>query len=216
HTAGSTLLEAGGGLVLGLVSARALVFAFRGLHDHVLAVTATLALAVGVYVVADLLHLSGPIAAASAGLIVGSDSVKARMSDRTRYHVEGFWETVDQVLNAVLFLLLGLQVFVLPFDPREIGLWAAAVGLAALARFLVVVPWGTFFHFRHAERGASLVLTWGGLRGAVSLALALSLPHGPYRDVLLAMTFVVVIFSVVVQGLTFAPLAGRLRRGSEA
>jgi CPA1 family monovalent cation:H+ antiporter len=215
HTAGSVLLEAGGGLVLGLISARLMVLAFRGLHDHVLAVTATLALAVGVYVLADLLHLSGPIAAASAGLMVGSDSVKAKMSDRTRYYVEGFWETVDQVLNAVLFLLLGLQVFVLPFDPREIGLWAAAVGLSALARFLVVVPWGTFFHFRHAERGASLVLTWGGLRGAVSLALALSLPHGPYRDILLAMTFVVVIFSVVIQGLTFGPLAARLRKASQ-
>ncbi|MHB8283844.1 MAG: cation:proton antiporter domain-containing protein, partial [Caulobacteraceae bacterium] len=83
HTAGAVLLEAGGGLMLGLLSARLLVFAFRGLHDHVLAVTATLALAVGVYVLADLFHLSGPIAAASAGLIVGSDSVKARMSDRT-------------------------------------------------------------------------------------------------------------------------------------
>ena len=216
HTAGLVLLEAGGGLVLGLISARMMVFAFRGLHDHVLAVTATLTLSVGVYVLADLFHLSGPIAAASAGLIVGSDSVKARMSDRTRYHVEGFWETVDQVLNAVLFLLLGLQVFVLPFDPREMGLWAAAVGLSALARFLVVVPWGAFFHFRHAERGASLVLTWGGLRGAVSLALALSLPHGPYRSVLLGVTFVVVIFSVVIQGLTFGPLAARLSKLTEA
>jgi monovalent cation:H+ antiporter, CPA1 family len=215
HAGGAILLDAGGGLALGLICAHAVGFALRAIDDRVVEVTATIALAIGVYVLAGLVHLSGPIAAAAAGLVTGSAGAKAAMSDPTRRYVEGFWDLIDQILNAALFLLLGLQVFVLPFQLGEVGLWVAATVLAAVARLLVVLPWGAYFHFRHEERGASLVLTWGGLRGAVSLALALSLPHGPYRDTLLGMTFIVVIFSVVVQGLTFAPLAGRLRQASK-
>jgi CPA1 family monovalent cation:H+ antiporter len=210
HEAGAIVLEAGGGLVLGLACAFGVAIALRPIDDWVVEVTATIALAVGVYVAAGLLHLSGPIASAAAGLVIGDYGVKTAMSEQTRRYVEAFWELTDQILNAMLFLLLSLQVFVLPFDVAEMGLWATATGLALIARLLVVLPWGAFFHFRHEERGASLILTWGGLRGAISLALALSLPHGPYRDTLLAMTFIVVIFSVVVQGLTFAPLARRL------
>lgn len=210
HTGGAILLEAGGGLALGLVCAHALVLAIRAIDDRVVEVTATIALAIGVYVIAGLLHLSGPIAAASAGLVMGEVGVKTAMSEQTRRYVEGFWDLIDQILNAVLFLLLGLQVFVLPFHFGEVGLWVTAVLLAGASRLLVILPWGAYFRFQHEERGASLILTWGGLRGAVSLALALSLPPGPYRDTLLGMTFIVVIFSVVVQGLTFAGVAGRL------
>lgn len=209
-TAGAVLLEAGGGLALGLVCAHALIVTLRMIDDRVVEVTATIALAVGVYVVAGELHLSGPVAAASAGLVMGEVGVKSAMSEQTRRYVEGFWDLVDQILNAVLFLLLGLQVFVLRFHLDEVGLWVTAAGLAAAARLLVILPWGAYFRFRHDERGATLILTWGGLRGAVSLALALSLPHTPYRDTLLAMTFFVVVFSVVVQGLSFQALAGRL------
>ena len=172
--------------------------------------TATIALAVGVYVIAGELHLSGPIAAAAAGLVMGEVGVKTAMSDQTRRYVEGFWDLVDQILNAVLFLLLGLQVFVLKFRLDEVGLWATAAALAAAARLFVILPWGAYFRFRHEETGATLILTWGGLRGAVSLALALSLPHTPYRDTLLGMTLFVVVFSVVVQGLSFKALAARL------
>ena len=212
QAAGALALEAGGGLALGVAAAFLVSLALRAIDDWAVEVTATLALAVGVYVLAGLLHLSGPIAAASAGLVIGDHGLKTAMSEQTRRNVEAFWDLVDQMLNAVLFLLLSLQVFVLPFDPKEAGLWAAAVVLAIAARLLIVAPWGTFFRFRNEERGASLILTWGGLRGAISLALALSLPPGPYRDPLLAMTFVVVVFAVVIQGLTLAPLAQRLRR----
>ena len=210
HALGAIALEAGGGLALGVVAAYGVSLALRAVDDWALEVTITLALAVGVYVLAGVLHLSGPIAAASAGLVIGDHGVKTAMSDRTRRSVEAFWDLVDQLLNAVLFLLLSLQVFVLPFDPREAGMWLAATGLTLAARLLVVLPWGAFFRFRREERGATLVLTWGGLRGAISLALALSLPPGGYRDDVLAMTFVVVVFSVVVQGLTLSPLARRL------
>ncbi len=210
-TAGAILFQAGGGLALGVVAALALSFALRAINDRTVEVTCTIALAVGVYEGASMLHLSGPIAAASAGLIVGDYGVKSAMSPETRVNVEGFWDLIDQILNAILFLLLSLQVFVLPFDAREAGLWITAAVLALAARLLIVLPWGFLFRFRHDERGASLVLTWGGLRGAISLALALSLPASPYRDTILAVTFVLVVFSVVVQELTLAPLAARLR-----
>ena len=216
HAAGAILLEAGGGLALGLTCAHVLVTALRRIDDPAVEVTATLALALGVYVLAGLLHLSGPIAAAAAGLVMGEFGVKTAMTETTRREVEGFWEVVDQILNAALFLLLGLQVFVLPFRWSEVGLCLTAIALAGVARLVVILPWGAYFRFRHEERGASLVLTWGGLRGAVSLALALSLPTGAYRDTLLDMTFFVVVFSVVVQGLTFSRLAGWLGRLSAA
>jgi CPA1 family monovalent cation:H+ antiporter len=211
HVLGALLLEAGGGLVLGGALAYALVFALRAVDDRVTAVAATIALALGVYALAGLFHLSGPIAAATAGLVMGETGMKTAVSEETRRYVEGFWDLVDQMLNALLFLLLGLQVFVLRFQLDEIGLWIVATALACASRLLVIAPWGAYFRLKHAERGASLILTWGGLRGAVSLALALTLPHGPYRDTLIAMTFVVVIFSVIVQGLSFTRLAARLR-----
>ena len=210
-TVGAIALQAGGGLALGVTAAYAVSLALRAIDDWAVEITITLALAVSVYAAAGLLHLSGPIAAASAGLVIGDHGVKTAMSERTRRSVEAFWDLIDQILNAILFLLLSLQVFVLPFDLREAGMWVTAVVLALAARLLIVLPLGTFFRFRREERGATVVLTWGGLRGAISLALALSLPARPYRDDLLAMTFVVVVFSVVAQGLTLAPLARSLR-----
>ena len=213
--AGTIALEAGGGLVLGLGCAWIVVLGLRAIDDAVVEVTATIALAIGVYVVSDVFHMSGPIAAATAGLVMGESGVKTAMSDHTRRYVEGFWDLVDQLLNAVLFLLLGLQVFVLPFQFDEIGLWVIATVLALAARLLVTLPWAVYFRLRHEERGAATMLTWGGLRGAISLALALSLPGGPYRDTVIGITFFVVVFSVVVQGMSFKTLA-RLTRGPPA
>jgi len=214
--AGRIVLEAGGGLLLGVLTATLAGVLLKAIDDYAVETSGTIALAVGVYVLADLLHVSGPIAAAAAGLVVGQTGLKGGMSEHTRRYVEGFWELVDQILNGLLFLLLGLQVFVLPFSAGEIGLSIAAILLTIAARLLVVFPWGAFFHVRNEERGASLLLTWGGLRGAVSLALALSLPHQAYRDRLLTVTFIVVAFSVLIQGLTFSPLARRFGRRPEA
>jgi CPA1 family monovalent cation:H+ antiporter len=134
------------------------------------------------------------------------------MSDTTQRYVAGFWSLVDEILNALLFLLLGLQLLSVPVAPQAAGLWVAAIPLVLVARLAVVLPWGAYFHFRHAERGPSLVLTWGGLHGALSLALALSLPPSPARNLVLSVTYAVVVFSVVVQGLTFPGLVRRLGR----
>ena len=107
---------------------------------------------------------------------------------------------------------LGLELLVVPFHPQFLGLWAVAIPLVLVARLAVVAPWGAYFHVRDGERGPSLILTWGGLHGALSLALALSIPAGPQKPLLLSMTYAVVVFSVAVQGLTFGPLVAALGR----
>ena len=210
-TAGAILTEAGGGLIVGLTGGWLAMRAMRGVDDYVIALTTTLALALGVYALAQALHLSGPIAAAAAGVLVGSHGMERVFDEESRRYVGGFWHLIDELLNGLLFLLLGLQVFVIRFDFAEAGLWVAAIALTLTARLLVVLPWGAWFHLHDGERGPSLVLVWGGMRGAISVALALSIPHGREREIVLASTFAVVAFSVLVQGLTFGPLARRLK-----
>jgi len=205
-------VEALGGLGFGLAAGWVVLQATRTIDDYAAEVSLTLALAIGSYAGAHALHVSGPIAAVAAGLIVGDRGVANFMSDVTRRYVVGFWTLVDEILNALLFLLLGLEMIVLPFDLRHAGLWAAAIPLLLLARLAVVLPWGAFFHFRRAERGAGLILTWGGLRGALSLALALQAPAAPQRELILSLTYAVVVFSVVVQGLSFPMLIAKLSR----
>ena len=187
----------------------------RAIDDYAVEVTLSLALAAGVYAGGQALHVSGAIAAVAAGLMVGDRGVKTAMSDTTRRYVQGFWTLVDELLNALLFLLLGLQTAVLPLDLRDLGLCALAIPLVLLARLAVVLPWGAWYRFRHAERGASLILAWGGLRGALSLALALQAPAGPARAVILSATYAVVVFAVMVQGLSFAPLVSALKRPAD-
>ncbi|HEX3917197.1 MAG TPA: sodium:proton antiporter [Caulobacteraceae bacterium] len=209
HTAAIIVEAAGGGLLLGLAGGYLVSWFMRVIDDYVVELTASLALAAGVYVLAEMLHVSGSIAAGAAGLVVGSYGVKTAMSEATRAHIQSFWHLADEVLNGLLFLLLGLQIFIVPFDLQEVGLWLAAIALTVLARLIVVLPWGVYFHLRHDERRPSLMLAWGGLRGAISLALALTLPRGEPKPTLLATTFAVVIFSVLIQGLSFGPLARR-------
>jgi CPA1 family monovalent cation:H+ antiporter len=210
----SVAAEAAGGLALGLAAGWLGVRAMRAIDDYVAEVSLTLALAAGTYAGAHALHLSAPIAAVAAGLLVGDHDVGKFMSETTRRYVTAFWTLVDEILNALLFLLLGLEIIVLPFDLKHAGLWMAAIPLVVLARLAVVLPWGAYFHFRQAERGASLILAWGGLRGGLSLALALDAPAGPQRELLLALTYAVVVFSVVIQGLSFPALVSRLCRQS--
>ena len=169
----------------------------------------------GGYAAAQGLGLSGPIAAVSAGLLMGASRGHAAMSETTRLHLTHFWTLIDELLNAILFFLLGLELLVVRPEARGMGLAAIAIVLVLLARLIVVLPWGAYFHLRHEERGASTILVWGGLHGALSLALALSLPAGPERPLILAVTFVVAAFSVAVQGLSFAPLTHRVSRARD-
>jgi CPA1 family monovalent cation:H+ antiporter len=206
-TIGQVVIQAAGGLVLGVVSGLLVIRAMRAIDDYAVEVTLSLALATGAYAVAQMLGVSGPIAVVAAGLLVGDSGFRTAMSDTTQRYVQGFWTLVDEILNGLLFLLLGLEVLVIPFDLRLAGLWSVALVLVLAARFAVVLPWGTYFQLRQRERHAGVVLGWGGLHGALSLALALSVPKGPAQGLILSTTFAVVIFSVVVQGLTFGRVA---------
>ena len=204
------LAQGAGGLLLGLMAGALVVRAMRSIDDYAVEVALSVALATGVYAAGQALHVSGPIAAVAAGLLVGDRGVSTAMSDTTRRYVVEFWTLVDELLNALLFLLLGLQTVVLPLHLRDLGLCALAIPLVLGARLAVVLPWGAFHRFRNDERGASLILAWGGLRGALSLALALQAPDGPARGLILSATYAVVVFSIVVQGLSFPALVRRL------
>jgi CPA1 family monovalent cation:H+ antiporter len=203
-------VQAAGGLALGTVAAFAVIRAIRAIDDYAVEVSLSLALAAGVYAAAQALGLSGPIAAVGAGLLLGDGRAQASMSETTRAHLTSFWTLIDELLNAVLFFLLGLELLVVRPEARDLGLAAAAILLVLVARLLVVLPWGAYFNVRHDERGASAILVCGGLHGALSLALALSIPRTPERPLILAITYAVAVFSVAAQGLTFGSLAKRL------
>ncbi|WP_156681221.1 cation:proton antiporter [Sphingomonas profundi] len=201
HATHLFLMEAGGGIALGLVIGW---LAYRGMHsidDYQVEVMISLAVVMGGYAVARWLHVSGPVAMAVAGLIIGNHGVAHAMSDVTRDYLLKFWALIDDILNAVLFLLIGLEVVTIPSDMRLILLGAAAIPLVLLARGVsVLLPLAALRPFLSLGNLAPVTLIWGGLRGGISVALALGLPDGPARAFALAATYLVVLFSVIFQG----------------
>lgn len=206
------VLEGGaGGFLFGLVLAYLVVQAMRRVHGAEVKAILSLALAMGVYAGAQALGLSGPMASVAAGFLVGGAVEGPMVSAATRAQLRSLWSLIDELLNAVLFLIMGLEVLVLPFEPRFAGLAAAVIPLVLVVRLAIVAPWGAYFHLKESDPGATQLLAWGGLRGGLSLALALGTPEGPQRAALISLTYAVVAFSVVVQGLSFGPLADKLR-----
>lgn len=194
------------GVIVGYVGFRLL----RSIDQYSVEILITLAIVLGGYAAAEALHVSAPIAAVAAGLLIGNHGRTLAMSDTTREHVDTFWELIDEVLNAVLFLLIGLEVvhLDLSFGPIAVGL--AMIPAVLVTRWLsVATPLAALPSFRRESPGAIALLTWGGLRGGISVALALSLPTGSARDLLLVMTYSVVVFSILVQGTTLGRLARR-------
>jgi CPA1 family monovalent cation:H+ antiporter len=212
HAMAGVAIQAMGGLVFGVAAAVLTIRAMGTMDEFAVEVSMTIALAMAVYAVALALNLSGAIAVVGAGMMFGGERAKRAMSGETEGYVKSFWTLIDEILNALLFLLLGVEMLIVPFYAGQVGLIVAVVLLVVIARFAVVLPWGAYFHMRHDEKGAPLILGWGGLHGALSLALALSLPQGPQRALILAVTYAVVAFSITAQGLTFAPLARLLQR----
>lgn len=197
------------GALLGYVTYRLILL----VDDYRIEVLLTLALAMGGYALADVLKLSAPLEAVTAGLLVGGRARRFAMSDETRENVDTFWELVDDIFNVVLFLLLGLQLVVLPMEGRFLEAGLLAIPVVLLARLVSVgATVQALTLVRSKVPGTVLTLTWGGLRGGLAVALALSLPsgHGTERSLLLATTYVVVVFSIVVQGLTIPRLLRRL------
>lgn len=202
------LQEAVGGAVLGLAMGWIGYRMLAGVDEYNLEIIITLALVTVSYEIAQLLHSSGPIAVVVAGLLIGNHGKRFAMSETTRKHLDDFWSVADEILNAVLFLLIGLEVIILSFDEPIFLAILAAIPVVLLSRLIAVsVPINVLSALkREFTKGAIPVLTWGGLRGGISVALALSLPVSAERDVLLTVCYGVVVFSIVVQGLTIERL----------
>lgn len=206
------LLEAGGGVLFGLVVGGLAFWAMRGMSDYVAEVLVTLAVVMGGYAAAQAAHASGPVAMAVAGLMMGNQGVRYAISDSAQDHVSQFWQVIDEILNAVLFLLIGLEAIAVWREPSIMLVALACIPLALLARLIAVgAPLLVLYRVNNLGRAALPILWWGGLRGGIAIALALSIPKGPFQELILAATYAVVFFSVLVQGSTIGRVARRYR-----
>ncbi|WP_298957158.1 sodium:proton antiporter [uncultured Methylobacterium sp.] len=207
------LHEAGGGLILGMTTGYVAYRAMRAIDDFPVEVLITLALVAGTYALAQKLGTSGPLAVVAAGLLVGDRAPRDAMSEETQGYVSSLWTLIDEVLNSVLFLLIGLEVLVLRFEAGGLVLAACAVPIVLLARLvavsmpLLIFRWGGNLSPHNVP-----FLTWAGVRGGISVALALSVPENAAKPALLAATYAVVLFTIVVQGSTLGMVARRTLR----
>jgi CPA1 family monovalent cation:H+ antiporter len=201
------LQEAVGGAVFGLATGFLVYWMLKSVDNYPVEILLTMALVTGTYALAETLHLSAPIAVVVAGLLIGNQGRALAMSEKTCEHLDSFWELVDEILNAVLFVLIGLEILVLQFNLSYLLAGLAAILLVLAARWVSVgIPISLLRLRREFSPNVVKIMTWGGLRGGISVALALSLPSGPERDVILAITYTVVVFSILVQGLTIGRL----------
>ena len=205
------LQEAGGGLLFGALLGYLGYRALRSVDNYQVEVLITLAMVMGGYALADLLHISGPLAMVVAGIITGNIGKGMAMSDVTRDYVGKFWEVIDEILNSILFLLIGFEMLVIKWTPQLLLIGVITVLIVLLARWISVAIPVFFLRFKNTfEKNAIPILTWGGLRGGISVALALSLPGEMFKDEFVVITYVVVVFSILVQGLTIGKLAKKL------
>ena len=203
--------EAFGGAVLGLALGWGTYKVMTKIDDYSVEVLLTLALAFGGYQLAIWLHVSAPIMAVCAGLLIGDEITSHAMTQKTRDYVDAFWKLIDEILNAVLFLMIGLEVFAIAFSMDAVVAGVLSIGLSLLARLVAVfVPITLLRPFRSFSKGIVPIMTWGGLKGGISVALALSLPDSEWKPLILTVTYIVVLFSIIVQGLTVARLARRV------
>lgn len=211
HIAVLFIRETGGGIVFGAALGYLGYFLLKSIDHYQVEVMITIALVMGGYLLADGLHISGPLAMVVAGLITGNKSRAEVMSETTRDYLDKFWEMIDEFLNAILFLLMGFELLVLPFDTVVVVLGLACIPVVLLARYLsVLVPISVLRYLTAFEKNAIPILTWGGLRGGISVALALSIPSGMHGELFVTVTYIVVLFSILVQGLTIGKMARRL------
>ncbi len=207
------LKEVVGGLIFGLLIGAIAYWMLKSVENYQVEILITLALVTGGFALADVLHISGPIAIVVAGLLIGNHGRMLAMSDEVRDHLDNFWELVDEILNAVLFVLIGLEVLILTFNRAYILAGIILIPLLLAVRFVCVgIPVVILRRFRTFSPHVIKILTWGGLRGGISVALALSLPAGENREAILTVTYAIVVFSIIVQGLTI----GRLVKSKES
>ena len=204
------LHEAGGGLMFGFALGYVTFRLLKSVDNYQVEVLLTLATVTGGYALASQLHVSGPLAMVVAGLMIGNHGRALAMSDTTRHYLDMFWELVDEILNAVLFVLIGMEVLLVVFSASVLVAAGLAVAVTLLARLITVgLPVRLLRRAFKLPHGSWKVLTWGGLRGGISVALALSLPLGADRDTVVSLTYGVVVFSILVQGLSIGYLTRR-------
>ena len=199
-----------GGGIFGLLTGWAAYKIIKSIDNYQVEILVTLSLVTGVYALASAFGVSGPIAIVVAGLIIGNRGRELAMSEKTRQHLDMFWELVDGILNSVLFVLIGLELFVVTVSGLYLVAAAVAIPVVLLARSVSIgVPLRLLTFREKFDYRTLKIMTWSGLRGGIAVALALSLPRGPERDIIITMTYVVVVFSILVQGLTFEHLVRR-------
>ena len=197
------LREAGGGLLYGLLLGYVGFLSLKSIDKYEVEVLITIAIVMGGYLLADKLHISGPLAMVVAGIVIGNKARESGISDITQEYLRKFWELIDEILNALLFMLLGFEMLVLKIDKTILIISIVSVGVVLIARWVsVAIPVTLLRRKINFEKNAIAILTWGGLRGGLSVALALSLPVEMHKDLFVTITYMVVIFSIIVQGLT--------------
>ncbi len=212
HVATLFAEEAIGGILFGFGLGTVGFYLLRSVDNYQTEILISLAVVMGGYSLATQIHVSGPIAMVVAGLFIGNHGRHLAMSEKTREHLDTFWELIDEILNALLFVLIGLEVLVLQFTQSWLLAGLVAIVIVLLARTIAVgIPITLFKLKRTFNVYAIRILVWGGLRGGISVALALSLPEGEFRDVILAVTYIIVVFSIIVQGLTIKPLVQKAK-----
>jgi monovalent cation:H+ antiporter, CPA1 family len=188
------------GLLLGWIAYRIL----KSIDNYQVEILVTLSVVTGGYALASAINLSGPLAIVVAGMIIGNRGRKFAMSEKTRQNLDMFWELVDDILNSILFILIGLELLMIPLSVPYLIVAAISIPVVILSRFVSIGLPLRLLTFKGKYDFRTLkIMTWGGLRGGIAVALALSLPRGFEKDVIITMTYIVVVFSILVQGLTF-------------
>jgi CPA1 family monovalent cation:H+ antiporter len=203
--------EAIGGVIIGLIIGFIGYKLMKSIDHFQTEILISLAMVMGGYSLCHSIHVSGPLAMVVAGLMTGNRGKELAMSDITRDYLGKFWEVTDEVLNAILFMLIGLEIVIVSFDTSYLAIGIITALIILIARFVSLYVPAVVFRFKKVFGTKSLfIMTWGGLRGGISIALALSLPQNPYKDILVSITFVIVIFSILIQGITVEKVIKKL------
>jgi len=208
--------EAGGGLLFGWLLGYIGYLGLRSIDNYVVEVMITLSIVMGGYWCAEIIHVSGPLAMVMAGLITGNISMDLVASEVTRDYIGKFWEMIDEVMNAILFLLIGFEMLIIPFNFTLLALGCITILIVLFGRLISVsLPIRVLRYKNSFAKNTIPILTWGALRGGISVALALAVPKYMYGDMFVSITYIVVLFSIIIQGLTIGRFAKKLAENEE-
>ncbi len=200
--------EAAGGFIVGALLGLGASNAMRKIDDYKVSVLITLSVVMGGYLIARAMHISGPLTMVAAGIVIGNYGKRTAMSATTKDYLNKFWELIDEILNAILFLFIGFELLIIPNITNYWLMGGISILIVLFARFVsIYIPVKVIPFKNKFSKGTIKVLVWGGLRGGVSIALALSIDEGPHKPVILAITYFIVVFSIIVQGLSVGKVA---------